>query len=88
MPFNRPTLATASAEDIQAALEAPGVPIRCQYCGVVFKPAKKWQTFCCAKHRTAYHNEAESREIEKLQGRIAYLERQVAELQAELAKSA
>ncbi|HRI75151.1 MAG TPA: hypothetical protein PLB31_11830 [Fimbriimonadaceae bacterium] len=87
MPFDRPTLSTASAEDIQAALEVPGTPIRCQYCGEVFTPRNKWQTFCSAKHRAAYHREAETREIERLQGTIAALNRQIAELQKELADS-
>lgn len=85
---SKPTISTASPEEIAKALEAPGQPIRCWYCHIVFTPRTKWQTFCCVKHRSAYHNEAESREIERLQGIIAELQRQVLELQTELAKSA
>lgn len=88
MPHIRPTISTATQAEIQAALEMPGVPVRCQYCGELFTPRTRWQTFCSAKHRTAYHNEAEAREIERLQGIISGLSRQILELQAELAKSA
>lgn len=86
---NEPTLATATKEDIQRALSdtGPTEAQRCGYCGGVFTRKNKWQVFCCKKCRESHHNDNGRREIEKLQGRIAYLERQVSELQAELAKS-
>ena len=83
----KPTLATASAAEIAAALDMPGAPTRCQYCGTVFTPRTKWQTFCSTKHRNAWHTEGKDRVIEKMQGIISAQQRTISELQAELAKS-
>lgn len=39
-------------------INEPGTPLRtCPLCHASFRPAKPWQTFCCAEHRTAYDQE-------------------------------
>lgn len=50
-------------KDLQAEL--------CIYCKVEFVPAKKWQKFCCDKHRNAWHNE---QKIAKMQALLAELD--------------
>lgn len=39
-------------------IDSSGMAIRtCPLCHGTFHPAKPWQTFCCAEHRTAYDQE-------------------------------
>lgn len=39
-------------------IEAAPAPLRtCPLCSVAFTPRTRWQTFCCAEHRTTYDQE-------------------------------
>lgn len=43
----------------------------CIYCKVEFTPLKKWQKFCCDKHRNAWHN---AQKLDKLEALLAELD--------------
>lgn len=85
--FNKPTLSTATRDEIEHALADTGPEnvARCGYCGVVFTRKNKWQVFCCKKHRESFHNEGATREIERLQAELAAVKRERDELRKELA---
>ena len=58
--------------------------VPCRWCGDVFKQARTWQHFCSQKHQILWHQNEEKIYIEKLEGIVSALRRQIDELNKEL----
>lgn len=82
-----PTISTATAEEIQAALSPRNPqarePKHCLRCHELFQPARHWQEFCKPKCRSQYHNGAWEREALRLAARVRALEAEISELRKE-----
>lgn len=75
----RPTLSTATPEEIAEALVDHKPCARCQR---LFKPKRFWQRFCSASCRTVHHNE--EKDPVALQQKLQVAYRQEAELLREI----
>lgn len=87
----KPTLRTATPEQIQSALES--AEHICPTCGVGFTPVRHWQSFCSEKCRRNFHNatsiiarleEQRQSEVKDLKDKIKALQQKVEDLEKEL----
>lgn len=89
----KPALNDLSREEIAKAL-AGRPPIRkmpprpCRLCGDSFAPTREWQHFCSSAHQKEWNKREPYILAERLAQRLQILERENAELRAELARLA
>jgi hypothetical protein len=76
---DRPTIATATQEQLDAALL---LYKPCARCKTLFKPKRSWQRFCSDSCRTGHHNEENN--PERLREKLQIAKRQELELLAEI----
>ena len=84
---HRPTIATASKEEILAALELAErhrhKEKHCKWCHSVFFPTRAWQEFCKPACRNLWHNSAWEIEAMQQRQRVQQLEEDCRELELE-----